>query len=147
MRELDLNSVTKFLYSFMNEMNLWEIEVHLSYSKCISTGSGWDQAVELAREKLECIYDKYLTKKQRKNGRLSGPDVATFPEYDPDLEKIEQIERLERKIIVATKKQDHNMKNYFILCRYILIEKNGIYLIDTKEIYSSHKEKWMNRVF
>ena len=147
MSQAALDSAKNALIEFMNEMNAWEKRAYPDYSKAIASGQGWDDAVAAAREGLAAIYEKFLTKKERKTGRLAGPHVSQFPEYDSKLEVIESIECVRKgKFLVTTKKQDPNMPNYFTAHRYKILEKGGQYLIDVKESFSNYKEKWENKV-
>lgn len=148
MSQAALDSAKNVLIAFMDEMNSWEKGAYPNYTKAIASGQGWDDAVASAREGLVIIYEKFLTKKERKTGRLAGPHVSQFPEYDSKLEIIESIECTGKgKFLITTKKQYPNMPNYCTTHRYKILEKGDQYLIDVKEDFSNYKEKWENKVF
>lgn len=136
--------IKKLLHSFWLEMNVWEKQTYNDYT---NGEDNFDKKVSRALESLIVIYEKYLTKKTRKTGRLAGPDAGLFPEYDINLEEIISIEEnSSKKIIVTTKKRDHNISDYYTNHRYTIVEKK-VFLIDTKETYRPHEEKWLNDVF
>jgi len=49
--------------------------------------------------------------------------------------------------ITTTKKRDHNITDYYTDHRYKIVEKKDVFLIDTKETYRAHQEKWVNEFF
>jgi len=132
------------LINFMNDMNRWESWAYQLYQP---ENGGIEKNKEKAKEELEKIYSQYLTKKSRKTGRLAGPNVSSIPEYNINEEQIERYDTSEKeRVLVYTRKHDHNIKDYFEYFRYLIIYKNGQCLIDKKEILT-YDEKWKNMVF
>jgi len=137
----DTSKIIDLLQSFWGDMNQWE---KLTYDSYVNGKGDFELRRNQARDQLLSIYNKYLTQKQRKTGKLAGPDVAAYPEYDSSLENVLNIESSGcGKYVVNTKKRDPNIVDYFTEHRYKIIEKNGKFLIDSKESYSSYKKSWV----
>lgn len=123
------------LYGFISEMHSWE----LKYFPLITEASSSDdlKIKESARNELLGIFDKYLTRKERKYGRQVSLSCSEPPEYSPD-ERVVTVEELKGKVIVVTE-QLHGFKNQF---RYILHSRGGEWKIDRKDRYSDFEGKW-----
>ena len=89
--------VVKLMQSFWNAMNQWEQDTYTAYSNAINNNINTEEVRKSAKEALIKIYDEFLTKKERKTGRLAGPDAAAFPEYDIAREEILNIENISNK--------------------------------------------------
>jgi hypothetical protein len=138
------------LVEFMKKMNHWEVT---SYELCKNENGGLEKNGNQVKEGLVLIYDQYLTKKERKTGRLAGPDVGYPPEYDLANEKIVATEQLGGgKISIETHWNHPVMKDFSEKRKYLLISKDLIskgteWRIDKKEVFSPSKGKWVNHVF
>jgi len=101
-----------------------------------------------AKIELQAIYDKYLTKRDRKHGRMAGPSVGWPPEFDPEAEKIVATESVsERKVVVETLwTHPTSIPSYTEKHRFTLIHKDDAWRLDRKEKYSGQQGKWVKRV-
>ena len=138
--------VVKLMQSFWNAMNQWEQDTYTAYSNAINNNINTEEVRKSAKEALIKIYDEFLTKKERKTGRLAGPDAAAFPEYDIAREEILNIENISNgKYLVTTKRRDPNILDYYTEQRYKIVKSEGTLRIDSQENFSSHKGKWIRR--
>ena len=129
------------LYSFITEMNEWEKECNnIANDKALK----FEEQFEKQKKLVEKIFVEYCTKKERKQGR---PTTISYGNdnsynYDPKLETITKVEETSdnKKVIVytETKLGDMPMKN-----QYSMVNKNQMWLIDTKKRYSNWKKKWV----
>jgi spore coat polysaccharide biosynthesis predicted glycosyltransferase SpsG len=128
------------LESFIQAMHEWEIFCEkIDKNKDLSN----EEKVKKQKEPLIAIFDKYCVYKDRKNGR---PNVIHYGgngyyEYDLNEEKIKNIERENKKIIVFTER-NNPMKQMF---QYVFVNKNGKWLIDTKKKANFEGTVWINR--
>ncbi|EJE3221906.1 hypothetical protein M4E85_000101 [Salmonella enterica] len=123
----------KVFSSFAKEMNKWEI----SYHTALRGDRRADK--EPYREKLNAIFEKYCTKKERKYGRQTAMDVCFPPDYDLDNDEILDIEINKNKAIITVQKHT-GFKDKF---RYTLHFKNNEWRIDKRERFSSGENKWV----
>jgi NTF2 fold immunity protein len=134
--------VEQHLKKFMSEMCSWEkklIELHKS-----SDGTYLDSQIntDKTRNDLIEIYEKFLTIKERKTGRLAALDFGTPLAFNPELEKIvtTNIDSLGKKAIVETIYSTYaELKR-----RYTLIMTTKGWRIDKREDFSAYKDKWIN---
>lgn len=134
-----MTAAEEILLRFMHEMKFWEDKFWVLYQE----PDGAMNHIDEARANLRITYEKYLTKKDTKRGKLAAPSVGYPTEFDPDAEKIMSVDiRKPKKIIVETlwthpQSNDSTQKR-----RYILVQdKRGI-LIDNKEVYRSYSQQW-----
>ncbi|BDR55714.1 NTF2 fold immunity protein [Xylocopilactobacillus apis] len=143
MEQIDKRELENQIYSFMKEMNIWEVETEQKYSEVGIE----DYGVE-AGKKLKSIYDAYLTVKDRHLGRLPIPNAGFPPEYDLNCEKITNVTVLSsKKVKVETIWTHPVVEESKIKYRYIMINSNGKWLLDSKKMYSSVTQKWKGITF
>jgi len=137
---VEIEQAKSVLLDFMKEMNVWEVKYKKLYKED-------DMKYMIpAREELRAIYSKRLTNKERKTGRLAGPNVGWPPEYDTATETIDTVEKIssDKIIIYTNSKQIQDFNERF---RYTLKRVKNEWRIDKKETFSDFKEKWENLVF
>lgn len=141
----EMENAKSVLVEFANRMNAWEVE---SYELVRSENCGLEKNLETIKSGLIAIYDQFLTKRERKTGRLAGPDVGYPPEYDMASEEIVASESLGAgKAVIETLWTHPVMKDYSVKKRYTLVFKNKEWRVDRKEAFSSVKGKWVNHPF
>jgi hypothetical protein len=125
------------LRGFMAEMNAWEVR---HYPLVVD---GDLERFEDARRDLGPIYERYVTSRERKMGKLAaGPSVGWPPEFDPEQESVEKVEVEPRKVVIST--QQHT--GFKMPCRYTLVRRGGRWLLDRKEEHYASKGKWGNAI-
>lgn len=134
----DLKTIAFILNSFHEEMYKWEI-----YCNNIDSDKSFSAEEKLEKQKsmILGIFNKYCTKKERKEGL---PNVISYPIIDgrdkPIEEDILSIEESsENKAIVTVQKKDSLQSKL----QYLLIKKKGNWYIDSKKRYSNWKKKWL----
>lgn len=137
--EAYMTSAEEILLSFMHEMKFWEDKFRVLYQE----PDGAMKHIDEARADLRIIYEKYLTKKDRNRGKLAAPSAGYPTEFDPDAEKIMNVDlRKPKKIIVETLWTHPQSNDTTQKRRYVLVQgKRGI-LIDNKEVYRSYSQQW-----
>ena len=93
------------------------------------------------REKvINSIFDKYCVPKERKYGDLAIRPYGNdgIYNYDPSSENIESINITGSKAIVTTIKKEPFRESF----QYVLRKTKKGWLIDSKKIYSTWKQKW-----
>ncbi|QWP76166.1 hypothetical protein J5226_21665 [Lysobacter sp. K5869] len=128
---------------FAAAMNAWEVE---AYALSRPENGGLEPHLERIRTGLNAIYARFLTAKERKTGRLAGPDVGFPPEYDPANESVVGAEDLGRKCMLETLWTHPTMRHYTQRRRYTLMFAHDRWWIDKKETFSAVKGKWTNQV-
>lgn len=133
------NKVISLVKGFIKKMNEWEkycLEVEEDES------IPFDKESELQKNRLIEIFEKFCTKKERKQG---APNTIAYGEegsyiYDTNDEKIITVEEEEKnnRVIVLTERTNP-MKSKFT---YVVIKKNTNWLIDSKKRYSEYESKW-----
>jgi NTF2 fold immunity protein len=128
----------------MSEMNVWEVKFHSLYKR---ENGGPEAHQQSARNELVSIYEKYVTPKDRKTGRLAGPSAGYPPEFDVQAEKVEKVIELSAtKVTIETTWTHPVVPTMMEKRRYTLVKTNGAWRIDKKEIYRKIKDAWENRV-
>lgn len=133
--------IENLIYSFFTEMNKWE---KYCYEVDNNTELSFEDKRLKQKEEVKIIVDKFLTKKERKMGL---PDNISYGHegsytYNPDEEKIVDIEVDNKKAIITTQREKPlNEQNQYILKN----TKNG-WRIDYKKRFSSWKKKWENAI-
>lgn len=128
------------LKQFFDSMNKWERD-NLIPLRTEAPGSE-----RRAKTALEKIYSKFLTKKERKSGKLASLDVGEPPEYDKDLEVIVNQDIQDKTGIIETQRTDPNARKFIERFRYHLKYQGQVWRIDRKEMFSLEKSKWINIV-
>ncbi len=145
MDERELEGVRSLLADFMQEMHDWEIKTYEMYRP---ESGGPEKNSVVAKVMLKEIYDKYLTDRERKTGRLVGPSAEIPPEYDPSTEEVLSSESpSEGKVVISTRWTHPEISDFSEDRRYTLLRKAGEWRLDKKEIFSVHKGKWINQTF
>lgn len=139
-----MKTAEQTLNDFFKEMHEWEVKTYEIYKK---ENGGPEQNKEQARNELVKIYEKFLTKKERKTGRLAGPDAGFPPEYDPENERV--INRNEKgDVVVIDTKWKHPVSEFFDESHKFYLKKiSDEWRIDKKEIFDDERNKWINVVF
>jgi hypothetical protein len=135
---------TTISLEFMAAMREWENKFARLYRR--ENGRPETHAHQ-AKIELEPIYEKYLTKRDRKYGRMASASAGWPPEFDPDAGKIVATESInDRKVILEslwthpTAVPVHTEKN-----RFTMTYKNGEWRLDRKENYSAYQGRWVKR--
>lgn len=137
--ETHMKVAEEILFSFMHEMKLWEDKFCLLYQE----PDGAMKHIDEARADLRVIYEKYLTKKDRKRGKLAAPSAGYPTEFDPDAEKILNVDlRKPKKIIIETLWTHPQSNDSIQKRRYVLVQDKQGLLIDSKEVYRSYSQQW-----
>lgn len=136
-------SAKSILIDFFDEMFDWEKE---AYGLLDPTRP---DSVNYSAEKLRLIYEKYLTKKERKTGEVAGPSVGAEPRFDKRHESIVsvQVDREKQKVIINTERSFENTPDFKEENRYTVLIKGNKPRIDKMETYSPFKARWVNVVF
>ena len=140
--EVRNQEIFDLLSSFINEMNKWEIKCSIIANDKTLT---FEEQFNKQKKAVEEIFDAFCTKKERKQGRPStisyGHDDSYI--YDPEKEEIIEIytdDKNSYKMFVETFREDPLDEKF----QYILIKKEGRWLIDSKKIFDEDKNKWNN---
>lgn len=125
------------LRGFMAEMNVWEVRHYPLVA------GGDPKRFAEARRDLAPIYDRYVTARERKRGKLmAGPALGSPPEFDPERESTETVEVMPRRVVIVTQQQT----GLEMRCRYTLIRRGDRWLLDRKEEYDESDGKWRNAI-
>ena len=144
MDQTDVAAARAALFEFMARMKTWEETYHRLYKR---ENGGPEQHADSARIELLQIYGEFLTQKERKTGRLAGPNAGYPPEFDPNCEKFVSADLLgPGKLVIETLWTHPAISDFSEKHRFTMIRKSGAWLLDKKESYSAYKEKWENRV-
>jgi hypothetical protein len=125
------------LENFFTEMNKWEVEAHARLQVNPKDPNHIKETYEIARIGLQDIYDRFLTKKDKKNTRYNF--LQSPPEYDYLLESITSIIiKSKKKIEVETYKNNHApLKN-----QYVLLLDDEEWKIDNKKTFWTFKGRF-----
>lgn len=133
--ELNYENPENVLRAFFKEMNRWEIE-SFPLIKAIPKGAANDEVSSVYQpieEKLDAIFQKYCTAKERKQGRQNCIAAASPPGYDVERQTIiETIYENPRRATIDTIDKKGFDKKY----RYVLLKKGGKWLIDNKKWFT-----------
>jgi hypothetical protein len=122
---------TRFL-AFQQAMYAWETH----FFPLVSTGDPAHAAD--AKAALRPIFDEYVYAYREDYGRMSGPDVSSPPDHDPDNDIIERVEAGRKKVTIYVSKTTQFQDRF----RFTLAEHDGRWMIERTEIYWTSKEKW-----
>jgi len=144
MADGDISKAKDSLLKFMGDMKKWE-EHYFQLFKFENGGP--EKNGKSALDDLVQIYDKYLTKKDRKTGRMAGPHAGYPAEYDPNQEVIELEEVVNKNKIVFVATWTHPA---LLDCtekrRYTMVRVREEWLLDKRESFSRYRKKWVNSV-
>src|SRR6266567_459829 len=130
---IDKEKASAVLLEFMSAMKEWENKFAILYKR---ENGGPEAHANQAKIELQSIYQKHLTQRERKYGRMAGPSAGYPPEFDPDAEKIVSAEAVNsRKVIVETLWTHPKVPNFTQKHRFTLLYKNDEWRVDRKEVY------------
>ena len=135
MDDITKKTIEKLVLNFISEMNEWE-----KYCNELdqNTQLAWDEADRMMEQRVASIISKYCTDKERK---MSRPNAISWGVegsyvYDPNKEKIIDIqESRKNRFIVTTRTDDEYLQ-------YVIVKKNNKYLIDSKKRRFLSEDKW-----
>ena len=123
MDDITKKILEELVINFISEMNEWE-----KYCNELdqNTQLAWDEADRMMEQRVASIISKYCTDKERK---MSRPNAISWGVegsyvYDPNKEKIIDIqESRKNRFIVTTRTDDEYLQ-------YVIVKKNNKFLID-----------------
>ena len=135
MDDITKKTIEKLVLNFISEMNEWE-----KYCNELdqNTQLAWDEADRMMEQRVASIINKYCTDKERK---MSRPNAISWGVegsyvYDPNKEKIIDIqESRKNRFIVTTRTDDEYLQ-------YVIVKKNNKFLIDSKKRRFLNEDKW-----
>ena len=135
MDDITKKTIEKLVLNFISEMNEWE-----KYCNELdqNTQLAWDEADRMMEQRVASIISKYCTDKERK---MSRPNAISWGVegsyvYDPNKEKIIDIqESRKNRFIVTTRTDDEYLQ-------YVIVKKNNKFLIDSKKRRFLNEDKW-----
>ena len=135
MDDITKKILEELVINFISEMNEWE-----KYCNELdqNTQLAWDEADRMMEQRVASIISKYCTDKERK---MSRPNAISWGVegsyvYDPNKEKIIDIqESRKNRFIVTTRTDDEYLQ-------YVIVKKNNKYLIDSKKRRFLSEDKW-----
>lgn len=125
---------------FCKKMTDWEKETYEIYQK----NDDIEHKKDIIKNNLREIYNEFLTKKERKTGRIASLSAGETPEFDLLTIEFGNVFIEDKKAIIfySKKESDYYSNNY----RVTFLKKEGSFLIDKMERYSSYNDKWVNVV-
>lgn len=135
MDDITKKILEELVIDFISEMNEWE-----KYCNELdqNTQLAWDEADRMMEQRVASIISKYCTDKERK---MSRPNAISWGVegsyvYDPNKEKIIDIqESRKNRFIVTTRTDDEYLQ-------YVIVKKNNKFLIDSKKRRFLNEDKW-----
>ncbi|RGV64891.1 MULTISPECIES: NTF2 fold immunity protein [Bacteroidaceae] len=135
MDDITKKILEELVINFISEMNEWE-----KYCNELdqNTQLAWDEADRMMEQRVASIISKYCTDKERK---MSRPNAISWGVegsyvYDPNKEKIIDIqESRKNRFIVTTRTDDEYLQ-------YVIVKKNNKFLIDSKKRRFLNEDKW-----
>ena len=135
MDDITKKILEELVINFISEMNEWE-----KYCNELdqNTQLAWDEADRMMEQRVASIISKYCTDKERK---MSRPNAISWGVegsyvYDPNKEKIIDIqESRKNRFIVTTRTDDKYLQ-------YVIVKKNNKFLIDSKKRRFLNEDKW-----
>src|SRR5690606_3807366 len=122
----------QLLLNFFSQMYSWELKnINCEYT-----------SKEESKLDLDKVFSELCTIKERKNGRQISLNYRNPPEYDSETQIIRNVIIDGKKAVIETERTVGLGGIY----RYHLIEKNGEYRIDKKEMYDSFDKKWIKSI-
>ena len=135
MDDITKKILEELVINFISEMNEWE-----KYCNELdqNTQLACDEADRMMEQRVASIISKYCTDKERK---MSRPNAISWGVegsyvYDPNKEKIIDIqESRKNRFIVTTRTDDEYLQ-------YVIVKKNNKFLIDSKKRRFLNEDKW-----
>jgi hypothetical protein len=142
---VDRDKASAALLKFMSEMKAWENKFATLYKR---ENGGPEAHTSQAKIELEQIYDKYVTKRDRKYGRMASGSAGWPPEFDPDAEEIVATEPINTLKVVVETLWTHPtaVPGSTAKHRFTMLHQHGEWRLDRKETYSAYQQKWVKRV-
>lgn len=138
-----VDEVSVVVESFIKELHQWEILCNvIGQDKSLS----YQEQFDLQKSALIDVFDKYCTKRVRKNGK---PNVVSYGygdsyDYDPSEEIITDVVVVSKvKCLVNTHRKNPLDESF----QHTLVRDNDRWLIDTKKIHDDNKDKWVSVSF
>ena len=135
MDDITKKILEELVINFISEMNEWE-----KYCNELdqNTQLAWDEADRMMEQRVASIISKYCTDKERK---MSRPNAISWGVegsyvYDPNKEKIIDIQESRKNRFFVTTRTDNKY------LQYIVVKKNNKYLIDSKKRRFLNEDKW-----
>ena len=135
MDDITKKILEELVINFISEMNEWE-----KYCNELdqNTQLAWDEADRMMEQRVASIISKYCTDKERK---MSRPNAISWGVegsyvYDPNKEKIIDIQESRKNRFIVTTRTDNKY------LQYIVVKKNNKYLIDSKKRRFLNEDKW-----
>lgn len=130
----EIEAAKNVLYGFFRAMAQWETDCH----EALESRPGLDVDEQFwARCRASCrqVFREYCTSRTRAYGRPDNISIGSPPDYqaDPAQEPVTSIEAPDRRRIVIETKQQFAVK---YRCQYVLLKKDGKWLIDNKKVWS-----------
>jgi hypothetical protein len=141
----DTDKASAALLEFMSEMKGWENKFATLYKR---ENGGPEAHTGQAKIEIEHLYDKYVTKRDRKYGRMASGSAGWPPEFDPGAEEIVATEPINARKVVFETLWTHPtaVPPATAKHRFTMLNQNGEWRLDRKEVYSAYQGKWVKRV-
>jgi hypothetical protein len=140
----ETEKASAILLEFMSAMKEWENKFATLFKR---ENGGPEAYGSQAKVELTSIYQKYVTKRERKFGHMASPSVGWPPEFDPEAEKIVATELINnRKVVIHTIWTHPTAPSFTRKHQYTMTYKNDEWRLNTKQFYSSAESKWVRRV-
>lgn len=129
----NIENIKNLLNGFLTEMYEWEDNANQHID------AGTDIPSEILKQTLKVIYDKYLTDKPRKRGRLESMSVIYPPKFNPNNETIVEIEEKRNSIAVKCNVLYANLEMQRI---YTFKKQAGVWKLDNAKEFDDYDNKW-----
>ena len=123
-------SAKETFLEFMKCMNIWEINTYNMQNT--------EDKQEESKKILTEIFKKFCTPKDRKHGKPNFFSAGPISNYDINTQPIYNIEEVGKKSFIYTKLTNKGLWNL----KYTLLQKNGVWLLDKKEISFDNGKSW-----
>lgn len=135
MDDITKKTIEGLVLNFISEMNEWE-----KYCNELekNTQLAYEEARLMRKQRVASIISKYCTDKERK---MSRPNALSWGvegsyDYDPNEEKIIDIQENRKNRFFVTTQTDNKY------LQYVIIKKDNKYLIDSKKRRFLNEDKW-----
>lgn len=131
--------VSSLLKSYIMERYKWEVDAYAEMERLSNIGEDKFTVFKVFRPKLEEIYERYLTDRERKY-TLAFNKIGSDPYYNPNIESItEVLSKGKSKIIIRTIKKKSVGDR---LNEYVFKKSKSEWKLDNKKTYWNFKKKW-----
>lgn len=135
--ENNIEKSKEVLCSFIQEMNKWEIASGITSKR---TDISWDERMDIIRQEANLIATRFLTVKERKTSfpySLSWGCEGSY-KYTPDAVNIAEVQIKSKSKIIIRCEDSSNDKDI----DFVLLLKNGNWLIDSAKYKFKDEDKW-----